>query len=107
MNRSIRRALTAVAAMASLAFTGLTASACAAQPTVHKTNVITIPTPDQISSAYHTDQCPWLQLMLTSSAAAAPKASVAEGRAVRGPVAAVYRVLISSPLCTEYPMVGN
>ena len=89
MNRPIRRALTVVAVISGLALTGLTASGCAAKPTVPKRHVITFPAPDQVSDVYHADQCPWLNLVQDSEAP-------------------IYSMLISSPLCAgENSKAGN
>lgn len=108
MNRPIRRALTAVAAIGSLAFTGLTAFACAAKPTVPKMRVITIPAPDQVSDVYRSDQCPWLRLFVGTTGAAPEKGSAAVGHTLQDSEAPAYNMLISSPLCAdEHSKVGN
>ncbi|MEY9935264.1 hypothetical protein ABH926_009939 [Catenulispora sp. GP43] len=89
MNRPTRRALTAIAAISSLAFTGLSTSACAAKHTVPKAHVITIPAPDQVSDVFRAGNCPWLQMLQNSEAQ-------------------VYNMLISSPLCADkHSMAGN
>lgn len=89
MNPPIRRALIAVAAISSLAFIGLTASACAEKRPVPKAHVITIPAPEQVFGVYHADQCPWLRLVQDSKAP-------------------LYNMLISSRLCAdEHSLAGG